>query len=77
LCTSRPTPGGGGELRITSDRRRPDIESAPEGRDRALMIHFLARLGISSDARVERREVEVTSNNRSAPTWAALRNLIG
>ena len=60
LCTTQPTPGGG-ELRITSERRLPDIETAPEGGERVLMIHnFLARVGISGDARVERREIELS-----------------
>lgn len=60
LCTTQPTPGGG-ELRITSERRRPDVETAPAGRERVLMIHnFLARSGISGDARVERREIELS-----------------
>jgi hypothetical protein len=55
---NQPTPGG--ELPVTGERQRPDIELALDGRDQVLMIHnFLARLGISSGARVERREVDL------------------
>jgi hypothetical protein len=57
LHTTQPTPGGG-ELEVTSQRRRTDIP-IEAGWDRALMIHnFLNRSGhATDDARVARREV--------------------
>jgi hypothetical protein len=57
LDTTQPTPGSG-ELRVTSQRRRRDIDIGADF-DRALMIHnFLNRSGlIANDARVARREV--------------------
>jgi hypothetical protein len=59
LHTAQHLPGGG-ELRFASHRRSDDLQTEPDDRQRALMIHnFLARLGLPAvDARVAWQEVD-------------------
>jgi len=61
LRTVEQTPCGG-ELRVTSERRRHDLHAEPGDLQRALRVHnFLARLGpVADDARVAQREVALS-----------------
>jgi hypothetical protein len=65
LHTTQPTPGSG-ELRVTSQRRRHDIQIEGDF-ERALMIHnFLARLAFgAADTRVALREVALRPGQTS------------
>ncbi|MGD0084769.1 MAG: hypothetical protein ABSD78_16485 [Acidimicrobiales bacterium] len=69
LHTTQRTPGGG-ELRVTSERSRNDVERESDGPERALMIHnFLAFLGLPADhAGVALREVPFSPGR----TWPLL-----